>query len=277
MTQTTIDETSWPDVEPATFDLSGIPRTAYIPLLGAVFAIGVSLFVAIEPTKPWILLVVVALVGLGTDGILRTHPRASLQGWSDTAPFLFVPVLFALAAGLFLEEVVSGYRTVPAVIVATGLLSAGLYGEYVTTIAHGPSYALGRLILNILTYLSAFAFYAVVYEFDVGLVPASFAVGLFSTLLTVEILRDSEADAFRALAFSAAIGLVLAEMRWVLYFIPLDGFLAATLLLMIFYQATGMMQHYLSRDLDRATAIEFSSVTFVGLAIVVIGRLFGID
>lgn len=276
MTQTTIEHTSWRDDEPATFDLSGIPRTAYIPVLSVLFAIGVSLFVAVEPTKPWILLAVVAFVGLGADGIMRSHPRAALRRWSDTAPFLFIPVLFALASGLFLEEVVSGYRTVPAVIIAAGLLSAGLYGEYVSTISHGPSFALGRLLLHILTYLSAFAFFAVVYEFDVGLVPASFAVGLFSMLLAVEVFREAEADAFRALIFSAAIGIVLAEARWALYFIPLDGFLAATLLLLIFYQATGLVQHHLTRDLNRLVAAEFSAVSVVGLAIVIFGRLLGI-
>jgi hypothetical protein len=277
MTQTLIDDSAWPDAEPATFDLSGIPRTAYIPLLTVVYAIGISLFVAVEPTKPWILLVVAALIGLGTDGVMRTNPRVSLQRWSDTAPFLYVPVLFALASGLFLEEVVTGYRTVPSVIVASLLLSAGLYGEYVTTITHGPSYALGRLLLNILTYLSAFAFYAVVYEFNVGLVPASFAVGLFSLLLAIEITREAEADTFRALAFAAAIGVVLGEMRWALYFIPLDGFLAATLLLMVFYQVSGIVQHYLTHDLNRTLLLEFSSVTLVGLAIVIIGRVFGVD
>lgn len=277
MTQTTIDHPSWRDDEPATFDLSGIPRTAYVPLLAVLYAIGISLFVAVEPTKPWILLIVVGLIGLGADGIMRTHPRASLRRWSDTAPFLFVPVLFTLASGLFLEEIVGGYKTVPAVIIAAGLLSAGLYGEYVTAITDGPSYALGRLLLNVLTYLSAFAFFAVVYEFNVALLPASFAVGLFSMLLAVEIFRESEADAFRALAFAAAIGLVLGESRWVLYFIPLDGFLAATLLLVAFYQTTGLVQHHLAGDLNRTVAAEFTAVSAVGILIVVAGRLLGIE
>ena len=277
MTQTTLDHASWRDEEPATFDLSGIPRSATIPLLSILFAIGVSLFVAVEPTQPWILFAVVALVGLGADGILRSHPRAMFKGWSDTAPFLFIPVLFALASGLFLEEVVGGYRTIPGVIIVTGLLSAGLYSEYVTAISHGPSFALGRLLLNVLTYLSAFAFFAVVYEFGVSLVPASFAVGLFSMLLAVEIFRESETDAYRALAFSAVIGVVLAEARWVLYFIPLDGFLAATLLLLIFYQTTGLVQHHLTGHLDRSVAMEFSAVTAVGLTVVILGRILGIN
>ncbi|MEX0785682.1 MAG: hypothetical protein WD939_03500 [Dehalococcoidia bacterium] len=259
-------------------DLSGVPRSVAIPLLAVVYAIGLALFLAIEPTKPWILLVVVALVGLGTDGILRNHPRGQLRGFADTSPFLFVPVLLALATGLFLEEVdaVHGYRTIPAVIGAGLLLSAALYGEYVSVVSHGPSFALGRLLLNILTYVAAFLFFAVIYAYDVALLPSAFAAGLFSLLLAVEVFREAEADAYRALIFAAVIGLVVAEVRWALYFIPLEDFLASILLLVIFYQATGLIQHHLTGHLNRTIAAEFTLVTGVGLGIVIIGRVFAL-
>ncbi len=256
--------------------LRGLPRSAYIPLLSIVYGLGLALFLAVEPTKPWILLAVVGLVGLGTDGILRSHWRADLSGPADTAPFLFVPVLLALASGLFLEETVSGYQVVPAVIGASVLLAAALYGEYVSVLSHGPSYALGRLTLNVLTYLAAFGFYAVIYSYDVDLVPSAFAVGLFSLLLAVEVFREAEADAYRALVFSAVIGIVVGEARWALYFVPLDGFLAALLLLLVFYQATGLVQHHLTGHLNRAIAAEFSVVTAIGLAVVIVGRVLSI-
>jgi hypothetical protein len=255
------------------FDVSGLPRGAYIPLLSIVYALGLALFLAVEPTKPWILLAVVALVGLGADGILRSHPRAELRGIADTAPFLFVPVLLALAAGLFLEEVVRSYWTVPAVIGASVLVGASLHGEYVSVISHGPSYALGRFLLHVLTYLAAFAFYTVIYTFDIELLPSAFAIGLFSMLLAVEVFREAEADAYRALVFSAVIGLVVAEARWALYFIPLEGFLAAVLLLLVFYLATGLIQHYLTGHLNRTIAVEFGLVTALGVAVVVAGRV----
>jgi hypothetical protein len=277
MAHTTLDQASWRDEEDgAAFDLSGIPRSLPIPLLAVVYGLGLALFLAVEPTKPWILLVVVALVGLGTDGILRTHPRAQLTGIADTAPFLFIPVLLALASGLFLEEVVRGYRTVPAVVGASALLAVALYGEYVSVLSHGPSYALGRLLLNIITYMAAFAFFAVIYAFDVDLLPSAFAIGLFSMLLAVEVFREAEADAYRALVFSAVIGLVVAEARWALYFIPLEGFLAAILLLLVFYQATGLVQHHLTGHLDRRVAAEFTLVTAVGLVVVIVGRVFSL-
>jgi len=272
--QTTLDRARWPGDEHASLDLSGLPRSAPIPLLTLVYACGLALYLAVEPTQPWILLAVVALVGLGTDGILRSHPGTQLRGVADTAPFLFIPVLFALASGLFLEEVVHGYRTIPAVFGASVLFSGALYGAY-ASISEGPSYAFGRLALHVLTYVAAFGFYAVVFEFDVDLLPAAFSIGLFSMLLAIELFRETEADAYRALVFAGVIGLVVAEARWALYFLPLEGFLAAIVLLLVFYQATGLVQHHLTDDLDRRIAAEFTLVTAVGVAIVVLGRVLG--
>jgi hypothetical protein len=274
MAQTTLDRTSWPHDDHATFDLSGLPRSAPIPLLAAVYGIGLALYLAVEPTQPWILLAMVALIGLGTDGILRTHPRVELRGLADTAPFLFIPVLFALASGLFLEEVVDGYQTAPAVIGASILFAGALYGEY-ASVSHGPSFAFGRFALHVLTYVAAFGFYAVVFEFDVDLLPAAFATGLFSMLLAIELFREAEADAYRALVFAGVIGLVVAEARWALYFIPLEDFLSAIVLLLVFYQSTGLVQHHLTGDLDRRIAGEFTLVTAAGIAIVVLGRVLG--
>jgi hypothetical protein len=278
MAEPTVRDGPWPDQgEGPTLDVSGLARPATIPLLAVAYGIGLALFLAVEPTKPWILLTVVGLVGLGTDGILRSDRRAGLRGPTDTAPFLFVPVLFALAAGLFLEELVRGYATVPAAIGASALLGTAVYGECASAVTDSPSYAQGRLVLNVLTYLSAFAFYAVVYAFDVDLLPAAFAVGLFSLLLAVELFREAEADAYRALVFSGAIGLVVAEARWALYFLPLEGFLAAVLLLLVFYLATGLVQHHLTGQLNRRIATEFSIVSAIGLAVVIIGRAFSLD
>jgi hypothetical protein len=254
-------------------DLRGLPRSAYIPLLAISYSLLLALYLAVEPTRDWMVIVLAALVGLGTDGILRSHPRAQIKGAATTAPFLFVPVLFAMAAALFLEEVVHGYWSAPAVVGAGVLLAATLYGEYVSLLSHGPSYALGRFLLNLMTYLTAFAFFAVAYAFDIDLLPSAFAVGLVAMLLAIEVLREAETDAYRALAFAAVIGLVVGEMRWSIYFIPLDGFLAAVFLLLAFYFTTGVIQHYLTGHLNRTVLAEFSIVGAVGLAIIVVGRL----
>ena len=88
------------------------------------------------------------------------------------------------------------------------------------------------------------------------------------------VFREAEADAYRALLFSAVIGLVVAQIRWALYFILLDDFLAAILLLLVFYQATGLIQHHLTGTFSRTIAVEFTLVTAVGATVVVLGRIF---
>ncbi len=250
-------------------------KFARIPLLCVMFAIGLLLFVSIEPVKPWILLVVTAIMALGADGIVRSHPHADIRTIGDTAPYLFVPVLFTLSAGLFLQDVVLGYWAVPAVLAAAGLMGCALYAEYHSVEPDEETGAMAHFLLNVITYLTAFGFYAVVYGFDVNLAPAAFAVGLVSMLLSVEVFREAEADPIRALVFAAVIGVIVAEARWVLYFIPLDGLLAGIFLLLVFYLTTGVISHYLTDHLDRTVLMEFAMVSAAGLAIVIGGRVAG--
>ena len=212
----------------------------------------VALYLAVEPTKAWILLVVTAVVIVGTDGILRQHPfgaRETDATW--TAPLLFLPGLFALGSGLFLEDVLTGYWVVPGTIVASVLMGIFVYSDFASIEEDSAAYPGARVVLNIGTFLTAFSFYAVVYTFDIALVPSAITVGLISLLLGVEILREAEADPFRALVFAGVGGIIVAEARCALYFLPLESYLAAAFLLIVFYLVSGLVQHHLNDDLDQ--------------------------
>jgi hypothetical protein len=273
-TAPTLERTATPLGDaPAAAARVGVSRTGRIPLVAVVFGIGLALFISIDPVQPWILLALTAIMGLAADGIVRAHPRGQFQTVADTSPYLFVPVLFTLSAGLFLEDVILSYWTVPAVIGASLLMAATLYAEHTSVETDHPSFPLARFVLNVITYMTAFGFFAVVYGFDVDLLPASFAAGLISMLLAVEIFREAEADPLRALVFAAVIGVIAGEARWVLYFIPLEGFLAGIFLLLVFYLTTGVISHYLTEHLNAAVLLEFAAVTAAGLAIVVGGRV----
>ena len=248
-------------------------RAARVGLLVFVYAVGLLLFLAIEPTKPWILLVVTCLVALGSDGIIRDHPFGDFRGdIAATAPFLFLPTLLTLGSGLFLEDVAGGYWAVPGTAIAAVLMGAVVYAEHASVDHTSEAYGVARFILTVATYLTAFSFYSVVYTFEVSLVPAALAVGLVSLLLSVEVLREAEADPVRALVFAAVVGLIVAEARWGLYFLPLESYLAAVFLLLAFYLTSGLVQHHLTDDLHGAVLLEFLSIGAVGVAIVVIGR-----
>lgn len=268
-------------LSPVNLNLSAVPQTGKIPLMAAVYTLGLALFLAVEPTKPWLLIVVTGLVALGADGIVRSHPNSLFREPIDTAPYLLVPTLVALAGGFFLEDTIGGYWSILAAVVTGVVMGAVLYAEYVAVDTESASYVGARFTLNLFAYLAAFALYAVFYSFELDLVPAALCVGLVSAVLGAEILREPGLMPFpivkasmRALAFSFAIGLVVAEARWALYFTPLDGFLAAVFLLLVFYVASGLIQHHLTANLSWPVVLEFALVALAGLAMVVLGGVF---
>ena len=257
-----------------------LPRSDRANLLAIVLGVGMAFFLAIEPTQEWLLLLLAGLAALGTDGVLRSHPSSPFARFDDTASFLFLPALLTLGGGLFLEDVIEGYWSVPVGAVTTIGFAALLNGQYLSVDARWPVYPTARLVVSICAYVGAFALYSVVYEFDVGLLGGAFSVGLVSLLLSLEVLREATpvgatTENRAAIVYPCAIGLCLAQLTWALHFLPLEGFLAAAFLLLAFYVATGVAQNYLLRQLDLATAGEFAVVAAVGLSIVVIAHNVG--
>ncbi len=251
-----------------------VTRLDRIHVMAALFGIGLTGFLAIEPTQNWLLLLLSGLAALGTDGIVRTHPRARFHRLDDTALFLFVPVLFTLALGLFLEEVADGYWTLGAGLVAAIPFWAILHAEYTSVDRRSPSYQSARLVLNVATYVIAFLFFATIYDFDLGLLTASFAAGIVSLLLAIEVLREEAMDTSRTLLYALAIGFLLAEAAWATHFLPLEPAPAAVFLLLALYLMTGMMHNYLADRLNLRTAGEFTAVALMGLLIVSVSNAY---
>src|SRR3970282_341326 len=137
---------------PATALNGVVSRVDRVHAMAAVFGIGLAAFLAIEPTQNWLLLLLAGLVALGTDAVVRTHPRARFQRLDDTALFLFVPVLFTLSLGLFLEEVAEGYWTLAAGLLSAVPFWAILHAEYTSVDRKSPNYQSGRLVLHVATY-----------------------------------------------------------------------------------------------------------------------------
>ena len=242
--------------------------------MAVLFAIGLTAFLAIEPTQNWLLLLLSGLAALGSDGIVRTHPQARFHRLDDTALFLFVPVLFTLSLGLFLEEVAEGYWTLAAGLLAGIPFWAILRAEYSSVDRASPGYQSARLILNVATYVIAFLFFATIYDFDLGLLTASFAAGIVSLLLAIEVLREEAMDTSRTLLYAVAIGALLAEAAWSTHFLPLEGGVAAVFLLLAFYLMTGLMHNYLADRLSLRTASEFTVVALLGLLIVTLSQTY---
>jgi len=230
-------------------------------------------YLAVEPTQDWLLLLLAGLAAIATDSVVRHHPRADFHGMDETALYLFVPVLFTLGLGLFLEDVVGGYETVGIGLVSVIPFWAILRAEYESVDRRAASYQSTRLVLNIVTYIVAFLFFATIYDFDLGLLTSSFAAGIVSILLAIEILREKGLDTTRTILYALAIGGMIAEAAWTTHFLPLEESAAAVFLLLTFYLTTGLMHSYLGNKLNRQTAAEFTGVATVGVVIIAISHI----
>lgn len=243
-----------------------------INVLAAVTGLGMAFYLAIEPTPQWLLLLLAALVGIGTDAIIRSHPTTAAVGPTDTVVYLAVPVLAIMATGIALEEAASGYWSLLAAVLVTPPLAALFYALYLSLEASAPTYQPARIALNAAACLVAFAFYALAYEYELGVIAAAFVVGLTSALLALLLLLEGEGDIYRLSLYSGLVGLVMAEARWALNSTPLDYLLAAAFLLSSFYLLTGLLQRYFSNRLTWRAAGEFATTAMIALVIIMIAH-----
>jgi len=249
-----------------------VARLDRLHVMASLFGVGFTAFLAIEPTQNWLLLLLAGLVALGTDAVGRTPPHARCQRLDDTALYLFAPVLLTLSLGLFLEEVAEGYWSLLAGVGAGIPFAIVLQAEYDSVDRRTRAYGGARLILNIATYVIAFLFYATIYDFDLSLAAVTFAAGIVSLLLAIEILREEALETPRTLLYAVAIGVLLSEATLAMHFLPLEGALAAIFLLLAFYLMTGLMHSYLADRLSLRTVGEFSGIALLGLLIVIISH-----
>ena len=250
-----------------------ITRLDRVHALAIVLALGLTAYLAIEPTQNWLLLLLAGLSAIGTDSVVRSHPKARFHSFDDTALFLFVPVLFTMGLGLFLEEVANGHWTM------AGLASVVPYwmilrSEYESVDRAADDFHYHRLILNIATYVIAFLFFATIYDFNLDLATSAFAAGIVSLLLGIEVLREEAMETPRTVIYAAAIGVLLAQTAWASHFLPFDGNPAAVFLLLSFYLMTGLMHNYLGERLSLRTAGEFVGVAVAGLLIVTVSHTY---
>jgi hypothetical protein len=271
----------------------GAPRNSYLvrpPLtteaviLAVLMTLAFSLFLLIEPTPRWLALFGTVVAALGLDGVLRgVHARMRLRddpasaperGAPDVTAYLFLPSLFALAVPVFAEHHVRGYWALAAGV-GSGAAFAAIVSAAIASI-RAEEHVVARLIAAAATYFVAFAVFGLSYAFDLRLRDAVLAVGVTSTLLAVELLRDDEVDPIETLVFAGITGLVLAEARWLLQYMPIDGGLAALTLVLLFYFVAGVVHSYITRQLTPAVAAEYGAVAATGIAVLAGIRAAGI-
>ncbi len=234
---------------------------------------GLGLSLILNSGIVW-LLALVLMVGIcvGTDSIIRSHPKIHLHGIGYSLIFWILPSLITLGSALFLRLVTGGVWLVAGLAITGGLLSIVILAEYHTVDPEDERFGLSRLGLNLATYVTAFSLYAAIYSTKVRSLQSATSIFVISLLLALELFRDTEATVKRTWLYALVVGLVVGETTWGLNYWAISGLGGGVFLLLVFYIVSGIIQNYFSGKLNKAILFEFGAVTAVAFAFLLSSR-----
>ncbi len=220
-------------------------------------------------TVSWLLIAsLVVITSAGADLLVRSHPQMQTRtlptfnlGFMtvEVVPgFWILPSFCVIGSFAFFRlfsATLQGLAFVLALVAAGGLLLTVLVAQHYSLDRHPPTAQRARLILLVITYLLTFSCFSAIYFTRLRTLYAATLVGSTATLLAYEVLRWTSRQAGRRLAL--IIGLVLAEAIWALNYWPAPFLLGGTLMLVLFYVTTSLVQHHLAGTLQRRLLVEY--------------------
>ncbi len=240
------------------------PRTITSNLLGSP--------VSFQMTDTWLTATMLAALScLGTNTIIRSHPRMARPNPPPSFTFWILPGLTALNAALLLERAPTWPLWWAGLLLSGSAIALVVSAEFATVDPDVLGYARSRLILNVVAYALAYISFAFIYHSrwrSLITAPAISAVGF---VLAFELLHTTEARFRQALLYSMFTALILGESAWVLNYWRLSAQAGGMLLLLIFYIVVGVVQQIFLGRFSRRTLIEFAMVS--GVAVLLILQL----
>ena len=248
----------------------------YLALLIGLVTMSMLMFVLAEPSPRWVLLVAAGATIAGLDGVLRATWRLPFEGGMDTVPYLFLPALYVFAAPLLIEHNVSGHAVIGWSLAAGVGFGAIVVTEVLSVRNGSPLYPMARMVITGATYFTAFSLLSMTSALRIGIVPAVLATWFIATMLAIEAVREGEVDPRETVVFAIVAGLLVAQARWLLFFLPLDGYPAGLALVLAFYLVTGVLHAYVIRQLNSVTAASYGLVAAIGVALLLVARAAGL-
>ena len=234
-------------------------------LLVAVATLGCGFFLYFDLSYSWLVLLG-AIMCVGADGLVRSHPILGRYDATVRAGYWVLPVAATVAAALFLREIASGYGlAIGLALTAFGLLAVLLAQVHSVHISD-PLYHLSHMVLNVASYITAFIAFAALYELELRTAFAVLFVGVVGAVLALQLFRQATLSWARPVLYALVTGVLLGQTQWALDYWSMRAYGTAIFLLLIFYFITGVSQSYISRRLTGAMLLEFAGVTLVGFA-----------
>lgn len=239
--------------------------------LTAAYALLLTLYLLTDLAL--LLVALVAVAAAGTDRLVRLHPQARFHGPTATVLYLFLPGLFALFSALAIQQSDNAAIRLVLGVVSVLLFGITVIAEYLTVDPDAETYEVARFGLLLSIYVTALFAFVVALGGDFPLIAGVLLVAGVTFLLTVDMLRELEADAGSLWVQSGAVAAVMAECRAVLYFLSLPDVLAGAFMLVVFYVITGLIQDRVTGRMNRGSWTTYGGIFGGAMLVIFLARL----
>lgn len=269
-------------------------RTERVLLVTAVLVLGLGLGIALNQTsssavgipQPPSLMLGLALLVVAAIGSAWVRGGVPLQGGtshaivrrgSDFALSALLPCSLVGGILLFLPLFSDGIAHALLLVLGGVALGVTYWAQGHSASTSDRYFGFAQSALNLLSHLSVFVLFSVLYGLKTRSLFSATGVGLLTAVFLLELLlRDARwhrelgepVEARRAtlplLALSG--GVVLAQITWGLnYWAALTTLVGGAFLLVAFYVVNGILSHYVERKLNRTIILEFGGVGALGM------------
>jgi hypothetical protein len=121
-----------------------------------------------------------------------------------------------------------------------------------------------------LAYLLAFTLFAIIYHSRTRSLVTATLTMLTAVLLAFDLLSVADVQFRRVVLFAGIVGLLIGQSTWALNYWQINAWAGGLLLLLIFYISVNLAHQHLLDHLKPSVLIEFSIVTVIVLALVLL-------
>ncbi|MEI7645145.1 MAG: hypothetical protein WCJ55_12790 [Chloroflexales bacterium] len=244
------------------FLVDGNPNTLRIVLGGDLPTISLS----------WLLIAsLVMITCAGADLLARSHPQIQartlptinlgLARFEMAPAFWILPSFSVIGSFAFFRlfsGALQGTAFVLALIAAGGSLLTVLLGQHFALDRRPQVSHTAQIILQVIAYLLAFGCFSAIYYTRFRTLYSATLIGITATLLAYALLDWLPQHG--GILISTLVGMTLAEATWPLNYWATTFLIAGTLLLVIFYMAVSLLQHYALGRLQRRMVVEYAAL-----------------
>ena len=260
---------------PAELALFNFHFSVTLFIFGIIMTAIYLMYVLIEPSPRWLLLLAGIMAILGGDGVLRNNWPEIFKNRNnliETTPYLFLPSIIALAIPLLIEHNFKGYYAI-LMAVAGGIFFTTIIGaSSISVDKKAPNYYLARIFSTFGVYFTGFTFFSLTYLLNLELGQIIVTTGLVSFMLGMEIFRERQINHWETLLLSLTTGIILAEFRWVSHYMAFGSYAAGLMLLLVFFVIIGLLLNHQIGTLGRRIIIQYTLTALSGLVIIILAQ-----